>query len=535
MQPEEISAVHHNRFVPALYLFPLLLLCAGVFLLWPYYRFYIDPDAISYLTLVDSYLAGDYQHAVNAFWSPMGCWATVLVVKLTGLPLFAAAITANTLPAAGMVILGQALFHRFRYNAWERLCFGIMSALFWTYTVYFQSFTDIWQFFFLTLGLLILLQPSFTRRPLLWVLLGLVAALSYFSKAYSFYFFPLMILVVSGMQLRGAGVFSWGLLFRICLVSVGVMMLAAAPWLWLIHEKYRIWTSSTAGKLNFSWWLAGTQELRPDISVLVPPPPYYNSIFYFEDPYLVQGRFVHFYDSLRLFIKQLGRVGFNAIGWVESANRISPFYFVTWLVSIVFLFSKGLSFFNTTEKKILLVVFLIFPLPYWTVTFDGGRYLWFTIPLSAILGLWYAQLIFPLMSERMKRLFVFVFCCTYLVAPVADMKEMFGTGREEYRMSEAMKSMGIQGSFVSNLSYASGKGRLHRIAWFTGSPWYCHTLDRYSNEEILKDARRYHVQYYYYFYEGTGADYVLKDGQGNPYPEVTGARINGLRVFRLGF
>ena len=535
MQAGENEYINRDKSHLALYLLPVLLLCGCVFLLWPYYRYYIDPDAISYLTIVNSYVSGDYMHAINAFWSPMGCWSTAILIKLTGWHDFTAAIVANTLPAAGMVWLGQVLFHRFRPDFWERICFGVLSALFWSYTVYFQSFTDIWQFFFLTLGLLILLQSSFTRKPLLWVSVGIIAALSYFSKAYSFYFFPLMILIVSGMQLSGNGTFSWKKLFLICGVSIGVMILVAAPWLYLIHEKYHIWTSSTAGKLNFSWWLAGTQELRKDITVLVPPPSYSRSIFYFEDPYLVQGPFVHFYDSPKLFLKQLARIGFNVIGWVQSANRISPFYFVTWLVSIVLLFSKGLGFFNTTEKKIILIIFLVFPLPYWTVTFDGGRYLWFTIPLSIILGLWYAQLLFPLLSRRMRKVFIFVFCCSYVITPIADMKELFKEGQAEYQVAEAMKALQIQGSFVSNLSYASGKGKLHRIAWFTGSPWYCHTLDEYSNTAILQDARRYHVKYYYYFYKGTGGDYELKAENGSIYPEITGNKIPGLKVFKLGF
>lgn len=535
MEPAETEHMNPGRPALALYLLPVLLLCTCVFVLWPYYQYYIDPDAISYLTLVESYVKGDYAHAVNAFWSPMGCWTTALVIKLTGWQAFAAAIVANTLPAAGMVWLGQVLFHRFRPDFWERICFGIISALFWSYTVYFQSFTDIWQFFFLTLGLLILLHRSFTRSPLLWILLGIVAALSYFSKAYSFYFFPLMIFIVSGMRLRDSGRFSFKKLFLISLVSIGVMMLIAAPWLYLIHEKYHIWTSSTAGKLNFSWWLAGTQELRGDITVLVPPPPYSHSIFYFEDPYLVQGRFVHFYDSPKLFIKQIARIGFNVVGWVQSTNRISPFYFVTWLVSIVLLFSKGIAFFNTTEKKVILIIFLIFPLPYWTVTFDGGRYLWFTIPLSIILGLWYAQLLFPLLSRRMRKVFIFVFCCSYIITPIADMKDMFKVGQAEHEVAGALKALRIQGSFVSNLSYASGKAKLHRIAWFTGSPWYCHTLDQYSNSQILQDARRYHVKYYFYFYNGTGGDYELRAEDGSSYPEITGNKIPGMKVFLLNF
>jgi hypothetical protein len=504
-----------------------------VFVLWPFFRYYVDPDAISYLTIVTQYIKGDYAHAINAFWSPMGCWLTALLVKMTGWPLFASAIVVNTLPAAGMVMAGQLLFHKFRKNHWERWCFGLMSAGFWTYTVYFQSFTDIWQFFFLTLGLLVLMGERFTRKPGLWVLAGVLGALAYFGKAYSFYFFPLMILLVTLLRLRAEERLKLTRLAGICLVAVGVMMLCVFPWIYLIHDKYGIWTSSTAGNLNMSWWLVGTQEFRAGVKALVPP-PYEGSLFYFEDPYLVQGPVAHFWDSPRMFAKQLARTGFNFIGWVSSASRISTFYFLTWILSILLVLKKRNTFFRTLPIKIVVLVFLVFPLPYWLLTFDGGRYLWFTIPLCSILALAFADnFLFPRISVKLRQLFTAVFFLSFLISPVSDMKGMLRAGYGEKEMADQLQQLGIKGSFLTNRSYADGAAGTIRLAWFSQNPWYCHTLNRYSTAELLRDAARYKVKYYFYFYNGTGDDYVLNDNKGRALPDLTRGKIPGLKVYRI--
>lgn len=507
---------------------------AVVGLLWPFYQFYIDLDAISYLTLVRSYLEGDYHQAVNAFWSPMGVWLTTLWVQVTGWPLFAAAIFVNAAGGWATLITGQCLFNRFRESSLERWCFGLSTALFWAYVVYYQSFTDVWQCFFLLAGLLILLSPNFEKRPGLWLLTGLLAALAYFSKAYSFYFFPLMIATVSGIRMQHAHSYNLKKHALITLSSVCTMLLLAAPWMYLLQEKYGFWMASTAGKLNLSWWLEGTQLMREEIQVLVPP-PYPDSLFYFEDPWLVQGPLTGLWDSPTLFLKFMARIAFNALQWVVSANKISPFYFIIWLFSISVILRRR-RFAGIREAAFVLsVVFLIFPLPFWPMTFDNGRYLWFTVPLSMILGLTafdYLRARYPL-GRQLNRLLVAIFFLSFLVAPALDLKNHFREGRAEFDMAQQLKTLGIQGPFVSNLSYEDGKKPLHLLAWFTNSPWYCHTLSRFSTDEILRDAARYPVRYYFYFYRGSGEDYQLKDVDGQPYPERTGGAVQGLKVFEL--
>lgn len=513
---------------------PAALVCCIVVFLWPYFQYYIDPDAISYLNITARYVSGDYQHAVNAFWSPMGCWLTAVLVKFTNGPLFQSAIIINTIPAVGMVLAGQRLFQQFRRDHWEGWCFGIMSAIFWSYTVYFQSFTDIWQFFFLTVGLLILLRKNFTQKPIWWIILGITGSLAFFGKAYSFVFFPVMIWVVVAIKLRSEGDFNIKKWLIISLTSIGVMMLCLSPWVYLLHEKYGIWTYSTAGKLNMSWWLVGTQEFKESVHALVPP-PYKGSLYYFEDPYLAQGKLSNFWQSPHLFFKQVMRTLYNIVGWTESSNRISAFYFVIWVLSILFFIKKRKDIFQQTSLKIVLILFILFPLPYWLLTFDHGRYLWFTIPLASILAMNLSDaFIKPNLSKRLYPVFIAVFFLSFIITPVSDMKGMFRSGYAEHETADKLKLHNIKGSFISNKSYADAGPSIIKIALFSQNAWYCHTLNNYSTAELLKDAKRYNVQYYFYFYEGSGDDYIFRNADGKVVEDITNGAIKGLKVYPIG-
>lgn len=45
-------------------------------------RYYMNPDGISYLDMGDAYLRGDWNMAINAFWSPLYSWLLELFLKV---------------------------------------------------------------------------------------------------------------------------------------------------------------------------------------------------------------------------------------------------------------------------------------------------------------------------------------------------------------------------------------------------------------------------------------------------------------------
>jgi hypothetical protein len=529
MMPENV----HKKVSPLLYLIPSALLCLLVYALWPFYKYYVDPDAICYLNITEQYLKGNYHNAINSFWSPLGSWLTAVLLKITVLPIFTAAIIVNTIPTVGMLLASQQIFHQFRTSNWERWCFGIASALFWTYTVYYQSFTDIWQFCFLTLALIVLLKDKFIEKPLWWLGIGLLGVISFFGKAYSFMYFPLMVAIASGMAIYNHPKYGWRRWMVITATATLTMMLLATPWIYLLYQKYHILTYSTAGKLNLVWWMVGTQELREGVDVLVPP-PYPGSLFYFEDPYLLQGSMPHFWDSPKLFLKLIVRLCYNVLDWFQSSSRLSVFYFVVWLMAIAGIFTANIR--NKTSKnlQIITLLFLSFPLPFWLMTFNGGRYLWFTLPLMAIVALCFAdKVVYPYINNKVKKGFIAVFFLAFIITPVSDMSHIFRSGQKAQEQAAVLEQLNIKGAFISNKSYADAAQELIQLSWFSKNPWYCHRLNQVTTEQLLEDAQRYPIKYYFYFYEGTGNNYELKNSHEQSFPELTQGAIPGMKVFEI--
>ncbi len=515
------------------YLLSGIVLYAVVVALYPFLQYYIDPDATSYLTISRKYLEGDTNGAINAFWSPLGIWLTVLWVKLTGLPIHYSAIIVNSFAAIGTLWTSQYLFAKFRNNKFENWIFAIMFGVFWGVSIYRQLFTDIWQYFFLLLALCIFLRKDFTEKIWLWIIAGVIGVMAYFAKAYSFYFFPLMLFSVLFIKWFYYKEIKLTKAVGILLVSVGLMWSLAIPWVYVMYQKYNFITFSTAGKLNLSWWLIGKPIYPEDIKILLPPNGA-GSVFYFEDPINSQGAFPRFWHSPTLFLKQILRVSFNYLNWASTASILSAFYFVVWLITIFTFFFKKISLPNT-QLTIVAAFFLLYPLPFWLMTFDNGRYLWVTLPLCCILGLYYAdKVLLPHLPKLGKQIFVTIFFLSFIISCAFDLKDIANKGKEEYKVAQQLHQLGIKGSFVSNKIFMGEYGHfILRTAYYSQNPWYSHGEDKWTNKEILKDAQRYNIDYYFYFHEGATDDYILKDINGNDLPELTNGTIKGLRVFSI--
>lgn len=510
-----------------------VILLLTVWGLYPFLQNYIDPDATSYLTISKRYLQGDYQNAINAFWSPLGIWLTTLAVKTFGWELFTAAIIVNTIASLSTLWTSQYLFHKFRQSAFERLLFAVFFALFWAYATYKQSFTDIWQYFFLTLYFLILTHQAFVRKWHYWIGLGIVAALAYFAKAYAFYYSLLLLCIILGMQYKYYKNISFKKLILIFVVVLITQVLVASPWIGLLYQKYHQITLSTAGNLNLSWWLMGTQDYNSNIKVVLPP-SVSGGIFCFEDPYLYQGNLPKFWHAPGLFFKQMIRVAYNYLGWNESANILSSFYFSIWIISLVYFFSKKRWQQNQGIQQVWLF-FISYPIAFWLMTFDHGRYLWLTLPLSCILALYFFELwIFPVIHSLGRKILTAILFLSLIITPIADLKEMWRAGDAEKELAQSLNALGIQGGFISNLGYEKSESPfLLRLAYFAQCPWYCTVSDEWSTTAIIQDAARYKVPYYFYFYKGAADNFELKDANGNVFPEITKDKIKGIKVFAL--
>src|SRR5690606_14864878 len=256
--------------------------------------------------------------------------AMVSVCIRAGMDALAAAQLTNAGACVLVLSASWALFRRFRIPADTGLPLLLGLSCFLTYALYKHLFCDLWQVGLLLVYLLLLTSRRFLGKPALWLLCGLIMALAAYAKVYSFYFlllhFPLALAVVRRGELkRRFPLKAYGVAFLFQIVLL-------LPLVALMHDKYGFWSLSKSGALNTSWTLVGHKSPRPDIQALIPP-PYPNSPYTWEDPYITEGVLHGRFESLAMIKSQIGHTMLATLQAVEAAGQISPFLLVVLLAT----------------------------------------------------------------------------------------------------------------------------------------------------------------------------------------------------------
>ncbi len=510
-----------------------LLLWLAVVLLFPYCRYYIDPDAVAYLTISNRYASGDFSRAVNGYWSPWACWLTALGIK-SGLEAFASAIVVNTLGATGFLWVSNRLFNHFGLLPLLNRWLNAVLVIFLASAVYLQSFADIWQCFFLLLSLHMMLSGSFRNKPFYWILYGITGALAYFAKAYSFSFFILNTLCCGLLVMRGWEKERRKVYAGMVVTSLLTMLLLSAPWMYLLHEKYGIWMTSTAGKLNLSWYLTGEPFYKGDIVYFLPP-TYSDSPYYWEDPYFVNGATPHFYTSFAYLKMQLVRMGYTLLKLVNSLNTFSAFALPAWLLCLLIVLPSRLRQFFPPQIRVIALSLLLFPTAFLLINFEP-RYIWYTYPITLLIGALALQHLLPVIGNKhLRGLAVAVFSISFMCGPIWHIKPLIHAGKSEYTLAQLLKEQDIKGSFATNALTPDAHQRAARLAWFSGNPYYFTPVNtQRAQSEIHREIKRYNIQYFFYLTDLHTPDttFQFQDEYGQPYPELLQG-CGKMKVFRL--
>lgn len=509
-------------------LFAAIVFIAALVVIFPFYQYYIDPDATAYLTVAKRYAAGDYHRAINGYWSPWAIWLTALLMK-AGIASFKAAIIVNAAGALGFLFVSHSLMLLFRMRNDFRWLVNAALSIFLLYAVFWQSFDDLWECFFLLAVLRVMLKDNFISRPSLWVLAGFLGALAYLAKAYAFPFFILEVACCTFLmdRLQAAGKKNWRKVSAVCIIT---MLVFSSPWIYLLHDKYGIWTTGTAGPLNTSWYLVGHPYWKDGIGSLLPP-VYDDSPSYWEDAWYVNGDTPHFWSSPKLFLLQIVKAGYNLLKFMQSINELTAFFIVAIVAAVIIIFSKRSVEQSYIKLKVLSLSFLLFPLGYVLVNFQG-RYLWYMLPLCIVIIGCALQSSnrFNQLTVFMQRVAVVVFAFSIIAWPLWGLKDLLNKGKAEYLTAQALRKQGIQGSFATNIPYGPKTQDIVRLSYFSGNSYYNMPVPA-SKDDLLRDISRYRVKYYFHFYDGKWDEFAFSDEMGKTYPEVTGGEILGLKVF----
>ena len=295
-----------------------------------------------------------------------------------------------------------------------------------------------------------------------------------------------------------------------------------------MHRKYGFWNLSKSGALNTSWTLVGHKTLRSDIHALIPP-PYPNSPYTWEDPFLSEGALHSRFESLAMIKSQVGHSIQAALQGVEAAGQISPFLLLVFAATGFAMLLRRGSF--SSEEKVLFAAAAIMPLGYLLLHFEA-RYIWLLLPMGMLFGARWLQQLAPFFAARkwLFHLAAWMFAASFVAYPAYDMKALFRGGEDTFLLAQKMRTMGLKGSFTSD----GHPSRMGLLAYWLDANYYTPSAESLSREAVLADMRRYGVQFYIHVANGLEAtEAVLRDEQGRPLLRVDRRQLGNLSVFQV--
>lgn len=249
-------------------------------LLFPFYRYIIGSDGISYLSIANHYLARDWRDAVNAYWGPLYSWLLAIPMAAGASGPVAMRIVCFAAGIATLIaFLRVARLFELAPRT-ERVCAWIAALMVFAFTLRDQPDLLLAAVLLFYFGWIFDARYAANSAAGIWC--GLTGALAFLTKSYGLAFFLSSFVVLNAVHLlRAARPHKSGVL-RNFLIGCAVFTLIAGPWIAILTHKYGHPTFGTTGEFNFR--LVGPESQGyPQFSHLLDPPNP-HAISFWEDP-----------------------------------------------------------------------------------------------------------------------------------------------------------------------------------------------------------------------------------------------------------
>lgn len=236
------------------------------------WRFYIEPDGVSYIEIAHAYLRGDYGHAVNAYWSPLYSWLLALAMWLGRVPeywestalhlvnfvVFLAALAAFAFFFRELTgLLSDANGETPARAGWAWKVFGYLLFLFAALQLIGVGLDQpdllVLVASLLATGLLVRMKRGAANWAT-YAALGVALAAGYLAKAVMF---PLAFAFLPG-SLFAAG--NWKRAWPRAATALITFLVLASPWVLTLSKAKGRLTFGDTGRLNYAFYVNGVVE-----------------------------------------------------------------------------------------------------------------------------------------------------------------------------------------------------------------------------------------------------------------------------------
>ncbi|OQP65759.1 hypothetical protein A3860_14265 [Niastella vici] len=380
----------------------------GLYFQLSYHKF-LNNDTLAYINIAELYATGDFQHAINGYWSPLYSWV-LCFCKMAGLPLLPCCYVINFLSAGfGLYILCKLarryLTHPIFYRAF--CLYALLLMLFYAMST---LTPDLTATVFCLSFLLLITDDRFTFNKKIPGLAGAVAACAYFSKSYNFGVVHLFLAFLMLLELAKKNGSRSKLIIPV-IKTYGSFIILSFVWIATLSIHEHNLTFSTAGRLNYNLTNPNYGKGFPTNEDLFPP-PFENAYSAHTDPaHLLDNYSWSPFRDVNSFFYQLQLVQNSIKSMINMLDSSGAKWLLIGCSLLILYFNrkKGTLLYNGSIHKIGWF-FVFYPLLYLPL-FILDRYILTSISLFHLLFFFIIQLAWIFINKK-----IFVPMVTVLLA-----------------------------------------------------------------------------------------------------------------------
>jgi hypothetical protein len=463
-------------------------------LLFQFLKYVIAQDEIPYITIALKYQNGNFKEAVNGIWSPLISWMLVpfLVFKIN--PLFAFKILQIIIGGLTLFFASK-LLNIFTNNVLSRIiCLSALSIII-IYFVYFTATPDLLLALFSMVYIYILLKNNFSFGVSQAIIIGIIGALIYFSKAYGFPFFIMHFTIISFIIFFRSKERRKEIL-RYYLITMLVFGILCSAWVVALSNKYGNINYTLSGKYNYNFAGPKYKGIQSSRIEHLYPPANDSAVSYWEDPsFLIPADWSPF-ASWDNFKYQLTLIVTNT---KQIIYYLAPFIILSSLLFIFFRNKKEII----KNKKVLFLGFTFF-------VYIGGLLLimiqerFLVLPLILIvifLSFLLSKCLEIFEKIRPTHIILVSFILLFMVAkPFYSIIKNINMGKSVYKLSYKIKNdLNLNGNIASmtDVPLAEDWAYTTDIAFINNLKYYGELNRHMSKAQLTEELKKYNIDYFF--------------------------------------
>jgi len=301
-----------------------------------HYRYQINPDGISYISVAQKYLGGDFSGAINGYWGPGLTWLLMPFLYLGIEPLLATKVLSLLIGVMTIIAL-RGLSYRFEMTESIRTV-TLLAAVPVVLTFGFFYITpDALLTCIILFYLSVICGADYAGGMKKGAVCGALGGAAYLSKSFAFPFFISHFVVMNAVRfVRSETGEDKKNVVHNFLAGAAVFAVISGIWIGLISNKYGRLTFGTSGKTTYRATASRGAQGSAVLWIGFLEPPDEAAMSAWEDPSYVKVPPPEAMDSWSYFGHQIRVVGRHIRKIGEFCMEFSPLALVIGVAYVLF-------------------------------------------------------------------------------------------------------------------------------------------------------------------------------------------------------